>query len=356
MHPFLAHPRWLVPYLFAWALLAVFPSAALGPWDAGHGLQAAAITVLPTLAFAVATLPTWYLCRVFPLARSGALRLATFHGVAALAGGGLWLGLAEAAARLATRVPGWEDALQRLAGRRLELAATGAVFWCLVAAFYYLMAAVEALREAEDRANVLAVRAREAALAGLKAQVHPHFLFNSLNTISALVTRDPAGARQTCIQLADFLRQSLRTPDARPIPLAEELALARAYLGVEAVRLGPRLVVRESVEPGCDALPVLPLVLQPLVENAIRHGVARIPEGGTLALDAWRADGALWLRVTNPVDPGGPGASGGGMGLRTLRDRLGAMYPKGAVLDARQAGDIFQVTVRLPLQDDGEAS
>jgi hypothetical protein len=353
VHPLLTHPRWLLAYLGAWTLLSVLPAAALGPWDTGHGVQAAAIAVLPTLAFALAVLPTWYALWAFPLDRSGLLRLATFHGIAAAVGGALWLGLAEAAARAAGLVPGWEDAVQRLAGRRLELAATGAVFWFLVAAFHYLLAAMEAVREAQARAAVLDVRAREAALAGLKAQVHPHFLFNSLNTISSMVVRDPAGARQTCIQLADFLRQSLRTPDARPIPLSEELALARAYLGVEAVRLGPRLAVRESVEPGCEAVPVLPLVLQPLVENAIRHGIARIPEGGTLALDAWRDGGALWLRVTNPVDPGSPAAAGGGMGLRTLRDRLGAMYPRGAVLDARRTGDTFQVAVRLPLDDGG---
>ncbi len=356
MHPFLHHPRWLLPYLGAWLLLSMFPAAILGPMDVGHRLQAVAITVLPTLGFAVATLPSWYLCRVLPLDRSGALRLATVHGIGALCGGLLWLGLAEVAARGAGLVPGWADAASRLAGHRPELVATGAVFWCLVAAFHYLLAAIEAVHEAEARAAVLAVRAREAALAGLKAQVHPHFLVNSLNTISALVTRDPAGARQACIQLADFLRQSLRTPDARPIPLADELALARSYLGVEAVRLGSRLVVREVIEPGCESVPILPLVLQPLVENAVRHGVARIPEGGTLGLEAWRADGFLWLRVTNPVDPGSPGAGGGGMGLRTLRDRLGAMYTQGAILDARRDGDTFRVVVRVPLEDGGEAT
>jgi len=354
VHPFLAHPRWLLPYLGVWALLAVFPAAVLGPWDAGHGLQAAAITVLPTLAFAVTTLPTWYLCRVFPLERSGALRLAAFHGIAVVVGAALWLGLAEAAARMAALLPGWVDAAGRLAGRRQELAATGAVFWFLVAAFHYLMVGVEAVREAEARSAALAVRAREAALAGLKAQVHPHFLFNILNAISALVTRDPAQARQTCILLADFLRASLRTPDARPIPLSDELALARAYLGIEAVRLGPRLAIRETVEPGCEAVPVLPLVLQPLVENAVRHGIARLPEGGVLEMKAWRAEGALWLRVTNPVDPEAPSSAGGGLGLRTLRDRLGAMYPRGAMLDARRDGDAFRVLVRMPL-DGGEA-
>ncbi len=356
MHPFLVHPRWLLPYLGAWALLSLLPAAVLGLGDAGHALQAITITIVPTLLFALATLPSWYLCRFLPPDRKDLLRVATAHGVAAPVAGFLWLGLAEVAARLASVVPGWQDAASRLPGHRPELVATGAVFWCLVVAFHYLLAAVEAVRETEERASRLAVRAREAALAGLKAQVHPHFLFNSLNAISALVTRDPAAARQTCILLADFLRASLRTPDARPIPLSDELALARAYLGIEAVRLGPRLSVRESVEAGCDAVPVLPLVLQPLVENAIRHGIARIPEGGTLSLDAWRQDGGLWLRVANPVDPVAPPAGGGGLGLRTLRDRLGAMYPRGAMLDARRVGDAFQVTVRLPLPDDGEAT
>jgi LytS/YehU family sensor histidine kinase len=233
------------------------------------------------------------------------------------------------------------------------MAAVGALFYALVAAFHYLLASLRAAHDADERAATLAVKAREAELAALRARVQPHFLFNSLNTIHALITADPASARRTCVALADFLRDSLRTANGRPIPLADELALVRAYLAVEQVRLGPRLVVHEDVEPGGLACRLPPLLLQPLVENAVRHGISRLEAGGTLRLVARRSGDLLTLQVANPYDPKAPPRPGHGQGLASVRERLAAAFGDEARVDVRRDGDVFDVTLHLPADDGG---
>jgi len=150
-------------------------------------------------------------------------------------------------------------------------------------------------REALNREMQALVIARDAELKALKAQINPHFLFNSLNSISALAGIDAVRAREMCVGLSDFLRNSLRMGEREVVPLSEELALADSYLGVEQVRFGARLRVEQAMEPGCETCLVPPLLLQPLVENAVKHGIASMVDGGTVRLEAWRVENALHL-------------------------------------------------------------
>ena len=137
--------------------------------------------------------------------------------------------------------------------------------------------------------------------------MHPHFLFNSLNSISALTTSDPARAREMCILLAEFFRKSLALGDRPSVSLEEELAVARTYLAIEGLRFGREAAGRGGGRRGAS-LPcrVPPLLLQPLVENAIRHGIATRVEGGVLRLVATTDGQRLRLRVENPFDPESP--------------------------------------------------
>jgi LytS/YehU family sensor histidine kinase len=210
--------------------------------------------------------------------------------------------------------------------------------------------AVEATRRAEQQSLELTVLAREAELRALKAQVHPHFLFNSLNSISSLTTGDPARAREMCILLAEFFRKSLALGDKPTVSLEEELAVARTYLAIEGLRFGPRLRVEEAVDEAALPCGLPPLLLQPLVENAIRHGIATCAEGGVVRLQA-RTDGrSLRLLVENPLDPDSPARPGVGLGLANVRGRLLARYGERAWLDAERTHDGFRVTLLLPVE------
>jgi hypothetical protein len=310
-----------------------------------------AIAVAAPLALAILllALPVWYICRAFPVGETPILRLVGTHAAAALCTGLAWYYQGTGLVRV---VAGYTDEVlvSRYAGQFPALLAGGAALYLLSAALYYMLMAEEAVRQAEKQAIELTVLAREAELRALKAQVHPHFLFNSLNSISSLTTHDPGKAREMCILLSEFFRKSLAMGARSSVPLEEELALARTYLGIEALRLGSRLSIEETIDAASGTCLVPPLLLQPLVENAIRHGVATCAEGGTLRLSVKRAGEMLQLSVTNPFDPEAPHRPGVGLGLTNVRQRLQARYGREASMDASGKEGLYRVTLTVPME------
>ena len=192
--------------------------------------------------------------------------------------------------------------------------------------------------------------ARDAELKALKAQVNPHFLFNSLNSISALTSSDPAKAREMCILLAEFLRMTLGLGEKTTIPLSEELSLLHRFLAIEKVRFGPRLQMTENIMDDCKNLLIPPLLLQPLVENAVKHGIANLPEGGQVHLAAECENGRLSIVVENTFDPEATPSHRNGMGLANVRQRLDARYSKEASIRVNTTADQFQVNLSLPAE------
>jgi hypothetical protein len=186
------------------------------------------------------------------------------------------------------------------------------------------------LRSRREQAIELTRQLAEARLDALRRQLDPHFLFNTLNAISSLVERDPRGVRRMIARLGDLLRYNFEGGDAPEVPLRRELALLGLYVDIVRVRFGERLSVSTHVEESVlDAL-VPPLILQPLVENAVKHGVERRPEGGAIVVEAAREGTSLVLRVVDdgPDDPLllAAAASRSGVGIRNTRERLRQLY------------------------------
>ena len=225
----------------------------------------------------------------------------------------------------------------------------GLLLFLLAAALHYLLVAFEDSRRAETEALRFQILSREAELRALRAQIHPHFLFNSLNSISALIGSRPEEARRMCLLLADFLRRSLALGARDRVPLAEELALAEDLLAIEKVRFGARLHYAPRVEEAALTCLVPPLLLQPLVENAVTHGIAQCLEGGTVRLEARRRGERLLLAIENPRDAGAPTRKGTGIGIENVRRRLETLYGREAALRLQSAGDSFQVELELPV-------
>jgi len=199
------------------------------------------------------------------------------------------------------------------------------------------------------------ILARQAELKALKAQINPHFLFNSLNSISALTSIDPARARDMCVLLGDFLRLTLGLGEKATVRLSEELELLQKYMAIEIVRFGARLKMHEEIQEESKVCLLPPLLLQPLVENAVKHGIASLPEGGEIRLAAERQNGRLAIVVENSWDPEAPPRRSGGMGLKNVQMRLEARYGKDATLRVNTEGELFQVSLSLPAESEEQA-
>jgi LytS/YehU family sensor histidine kinase len=152
-----------------------------------------------------------------------------------------------------------------------------------------------------------------------------------------------------CLLLADFLRETLRLGGNEQIPLAEELALADRYLAIEQVRLGERLNVARDADSSAAGCLVPPLLLQPLVENAVTHGIAQLVEGGTIRMAATCSGSTLTITLENPCDPDRPRTRGVGLGLELLRKRLTNHYGAGDAVYAQEQEGHFRVELRIPV-------
>src|SRR5580658_579211 len=335
MHPILASGRRVLLYALAWLAILALLAAIL--WEsAGVDWQTAVSGLAPACAlFAFVCLTPWYLCRVRPLRQPNRAVAPSLR--AAVAGSAIFAGAAGLASpALAPHLP--------------LLFALGVLLYLLSTGLHYAAIASVEQREAEDRATEARALARESQLQALKFQLNPHFLFNSLHSIAALATLDGVRAREMCIRLSDFLRSSLSLGDRESIPLRDELALARSYLEVERVRFGARLRVEESIDSACEGCLVPALLLQPLVENAVKHGIAGLVEGGAIRLTATRNGGGVRIEIENAFDPESAAAPRDGIGLAHVRRRLAMRYGDDAFFSARADGAVYRVSLRLPCE------
>ena len=186
-----------------------------------------------------------------------------------------------------------------------------------------------------------------ARLVELQSRIRPHFLFNTLNSAIALVRAEPAKAEALLEDLSDLFRHAL-VEQGDSVTLADEIALAKRYLAIEQVRFGERLQVEWSLDPAAEAARLPPLLLQPLVENAVRHGVEPSPLGAHLKISTQRRGSNVVIKVTNTV-PAGQGVEGHGLALRNVRDRLALLHDvQGQFRSGLQDG-VYQVRLEVPL-------
>jgi hypothetical protein len=250
--------------------------------------------------------------------------------------------------------------LSRSLGPRLiaEGMVTWYFFFAAWASFYLAVSSARQLRAAERREAVARREAQTAQLRALRYQVNPHFLFNTLNSLSSLVMGRRADEAETMIvNLSTFFRTSLAIDPTEDVTLAQEIEFQKLYLDIEQVRFPNRLQVRIDVPRDLRKAKVPPLILQPLVENAIKHGVARTAEPVTLTVTAREEDARLLLSVENDCGSPAPAAPGNGrpsVGLVNVRERLAARFgPEGECVHGPLPDGGYRVTLALPFESDG---
>jgi len=367
--PHAAPPRWLL-YAGLWLLLSCVFSTQLylagyvTPWRyafAGEAIYWLSWWILAPLIF-------WYCRRLQPLPwslRAPALLLGALVAVFASPMLAQSMNLLAALTPFCTGgcvqakvpfTPGWFTQVVRVAGVNLPVYAGVVLAWH-AGTFY---------REARDRqmqALELAGLLHQAQLEALRSQLNPHFLFNALHSMAELVHSDPKLAEQLLVRLGELLRQVLQSSARQEVTLAEELEFIRGYVAIEQMRLGERLTVSWDVDPATLQARVPSLVLQPLVENAIQHGIAATSAPGTLSLAARRDGEFLQLEVRDngpglarasavrtPADgsDGSSNSNSNGIGIANTRARLERLYGARQSFDL-QAGEGLAVRLRIPL-------
>ena len=225
---------------------------------------------------------------------------------------------------------------------------TGSVFMFVWLALYFSYHAFERYRKSEIARWQLQSTAKEAELRALKSQVNPHFIFNALNSLRALIDENPAQARAAVTRLANLLRYSLKAGQLETVPLEDELQVVGDYLALEQMRHEDRLRVRTQISAEAAAALVPPMVVQTLVENAVKYGIAPRREGGEITIEANCVDGGLRVRIVNPGSLDTRGGSTG-LGLRNTAERLRLIYGERARLELAE-GPVGQVvaTIALP--------
>src|SRR5579859_738336 len=246
MHPILGDKKRLALYLITWLTLTELLFYVL-IYHGGVSKLATALYFFPLcLFYAFVCLSAWYSCRGIPIEGTSFTGLLGPHLLAAIIVSFFWVLVAKGLARVVSNFDRYRDFNQSIAREMPLLFAIGVLLYLLTVALFYVLLAQEASREAEQREMKARVLARDAELRALKAQVNPHFLFNSLHSISALTSSDPKRAREMCIALADFLRATLGLGEKALIPLEEELSLIHSFLAVEKIRFGSRLQMEEQ--------------------------------------------------------------------------------------------------------------
>lgn len=225
----------------------------------------------------------------------------------------------------------------------------GILYYFLLTAFYYVVIYYSGFQERTVKETELKNLVTEAELRSLKFQINPHFIFNSLNSMSALTEIDPKKAKQMIIKLAEFLRYTLANNDRQKNTLNEELKNIKLYLDIEKIRFEDKFIYVEELHEECGKTEIPSMILQPLFENAIKHAVYETLDAVTIKLTCSKQDDFLKITLCNNFE-GESHKKGAGVGLKNIKDRLSLIYQQDNLMEIKKVSGKFTVNIYIPLQ------
>ena len=225
----------------------------------------------------------------------------------------------------------------------------GIIYYSILVSLYYVIFYYRSFRTKLEKENRLQTLVKEAELKSLKYQINPHFIFNSLNSISSLTISDPEKAREMSTNLSTFLRKTLASNEIQKIKLKEEIENIKLYLEIEKVRFGERLEFILNISDDCEKFEIPNMILQPIVENAIKHGVYESIDKVTINFNCKLEGENISITVSNNFDPTSVSDIGEGIGLKNIRDRLNLIYKRTDLISISKESDLFEVSLLIPI-------
>lgn len=348
MHPILSDKKRVFIYLIIWGAVGILSGLVLASMTGAELLHTTAFAFPLIMIYSQMNLSAWYITKAFPIEKTSIWRILLVVAVSLVIISSVWTLLAW----------GWLTIVQQMysitlfnhsvSQQLLMIFGFGVQIFVISLALSYLLVAFENSRNAERRAFELRLLAQTAELKALRMQIDPHFLFNSLNSISALTAQNAEAARTMTMTLADFFRKSLMYGAKETITLKEELSLLNHYLDIEKIRFGKRLIVQQNIDEAALNCHIPPLLIQPLLENAIKHGISNTLEGGTILISAQKKSNRLFLAMENPIDPDAPRKKGAGLGMDIVKKRLQTAFGDDGDLKTFVNEKYFQVVLFLP--------
>ena len=333
-------------YAFLWMALGVIHFLLLYLGYEVSGKAALADSFIFNLLFALIGAGLWYMVRYSDLQARSFWELAIYH----ISGAGVtlfaWLGLSYLVLNNTMRQDFYFHAF--LKNTLTFRIVTGVLYYTVLVTIYYLIINFRELRERSQREAKLTGLLKEAELNMLRSQIRPHFLFNSLNSISSLTMTDPEKAQEMVIKLSEFMRYSLSFTDSMMSTLEKELYHVELYLDIEKVRFGQRLVFEKKIQPGSENFPVPVMILQPLIENCVKYGVYATSEPTRISLAAALQAESLEIKVGNTFDPEAKVKKGTGTGLKNIQARLLNLYGTSSLMKIQPGEDYFEIVLSIP--------
>ena len=343
-HPFLKN-RNFIPYLVTWVLIAAIFGFALYNF---YGLtwQTALIDSLVFHAlFMGLGLAYWFNVRYSSFDKSQMINQVISHLAAAAISILVGVFLFKLIVTPLVEEEYYEEFLTDSFPLR---GALGVLYYAIVVLIYYLILYYDDLNSKTQRQAQLETMLKSSELEMLKSQINPHFIFNSLNSISSLTIIAPERAREMVVKLSDFLRYSLGKENDQMNTVDDEINNIMLYLDIERVRFGERLKVKKEVAEEVSGMKLPNLILQPLFENSIKHGIYESLGEITIQLKAWKEGKLLKIEVSNEFDPQAVSRKGKGIGLKNVRDRLALIYGVSQLVDVHKTDRIFTVRLDFP--------
>jgi len=342
-HPFLTNPQLTVYYGLFWLVAAVV-MVLIFTFSNGMDFQVALVEVSSfIMIYALVGGAIWYVIKFTTLENNSTFRILFAHLIAATIIVFIWMYLGVVIIKLFH--PEAEHWMKRGMANRIF---GGYMMYLIFVVFFYAVNYYQSFKEKVQNEGKLLSLVKEAELHALKSQINPHFLFNSLNSISSLTMSDPARAQEMVINLSQLMRYSLKHDQKEKVLFKQELENNKLYLQIEKVRFGSKLNPVFEIDENCLKAEIPNMILQPLYENAIKYGVYEATEPVEIKTIAKCTDEYLQITISNPYDSSTTSKRGEGIGLRNIRDRLQIIFGNPYLLKLEDNKKEFTVTLAIP--------
>ncbi len=344
INPVTGNRKYLYVYIFIWALISGAHILFLYQYFNYPIYEAALDSLISNLLFMTLGLGIWYIVRYNDFEIRNFLNLMTGHFISAIIIMVIWISLTNLLINMISFGFDFQDLNSELLPGKIVL---GILYYLIISLIYYLIIYYQNFKERIEKEGRIEAKYREAELNTLKAQINPHFIFNSLNSISSLTISNPKVAQEMIVKLSDFFRMTMKREQSQFAYLEEEINFSKVYFEIEKIRFGDKLSYHIKCSDRLKKYQVPHLILQPLLENAIKHGVQESIGKVDLVLNCGEENGYLCLSLSNQFELDSI-LSGQGIGLENVRNRLRIIYEQENLLEISKKDKVFYAKVKIP--------